>query len=370
MMELLGSIGAETAWLGDDDVADRRAGAADPRGALRARRAACGPRSTCSGRCWLGTARRASRCPAATTSGAASSTCTSMRSPAMGAELEVVHGFIDARCNALVRRSQSCSSSRASARPRPCSRQPCSPRARPSSRTRHASPRSATWRRFLAKMGAQIEGAGTSTIEIEGVDELSPVEHAIIGDRIEAGTLLFAAVATGGDVTVEGIDVEHARDRRRASSRRWGRRSVRLPTGCAPGATNRSSRSTCRRCRSRDSPPTSCRSRSRRSRRPTAPRIVTENIFDNRFAFVDELHRMGADVRTEGRHAVVRGVDSPLRGARCGPTTSAPGPRSCSPASPPTARPWSSIRTTSSAGYPDLAGKLRALGADVERVEA
>jgi UDP-N-acetylglucosamine 1-carboxyvinyltransferase len=62
---------------------------------------------------------------------------------------------------------------------------------------------------FLNLMGASIYGAGTGHIVIEGVDELSPVEYAVIGDRVEAGTFMMATAATGGDVTVKGVDADH-----------------------------------------------------------------------------------------------------------------------------------------------------------------
>lgn len=62
---------------------------------------------------------------------------------------------------------------------------------------------------FLSQMGASIYGAGTGRIVIEGVDELRPIEHAVMGDRIEAGTFIMATAATGGDVTVKGVDPDH-----------------------------------------------------------------------------------------------------------------------------------------------------------------
>ena len=62
---------------------------------------------------------------------------------------------------------------------------------------------------FLSRMGASIYGAGTGRIVIEGVDELHPIEHTVMGDRIEAGTFIMATAATGGDVTVKGVDPGH-----------------------------------------------------------------------------------------------------------------------------------------------------------------
>ena len=96
--------------------------------------------------------------------------------------------------------------------------------------------------------------------------------------------------------------------------------------------------------------------------------IVTENLFFGRFRYVEELRRMGADIRTEGHHAVVRGVGRALRGARSGPSTSGPGPRWCWPAWWPTARPLVTDAHHVDRGYEDLDGALASLGAHVSRV--
>ena len=117
-------------------------------------------------------------------------------------------------------------------------------------------------------------------------------------------------------------------------------------------------RSTCRRCRSPGSRPTSCRSPCRVLATADGTAIVTENIFDNRFAFVDELNRMGADIRTEGRHAVVRGVRPPLRGPGPGPRRA--GRRRAGDRRPGRRRRdrWCSTRTTSTAATPTCPAKL------------
>ena len=150
-----------------------------------------------------------------------------------------------------------------------------------------------------------------------------------MGDRIEAGTYLMACVIAGGDITVEGIAARAPRDgraklgemgarvadarRRAGADATSGSRAVDVQTLPFPGFATDFMPLAVALLASADG---------------TA--IVTENVFDNRFAFVDELVRMGADVRTEGRHAVVRGVDrlsgAPVRASTCGPA-----PRSCSP---------------------------------------
>jgi UDP-N-acetylglucosamine 1-carboxyvinyltransferase len=161
---------------------------------------------------------------------------------------------------------------------------------------------------FLAGIGARIEGAGTTTMEIEGVDRFHPVRHHVIPDRVEAGTYAIAACATGGDVFLEaargdhldlplsklseaGAEIEVSADGVRV--RMNGRpRSVDLVTLPYPGF------------------PTDLQPQLMAllaSARGTS--IITENVFESRYMFVDELNRMGADIRTEGHHAVVRGVE-------------------------------------------------------------
>ena len=166
---------------------------------------------------------------------------------------------------------------------------------------------------MLTAMGARISGAGTSQLIVEGVDVLRPVEHRTVGDRIVAGTWAFAAAMTRGDVTVHGVPVNHleiALDKL-------------ITAGAAVEAVPDGFRVTM-------------------TRRPTAVDVVTlpfpgfptdllpmavglaavsegsslitENIFDGRFMFIQELVRLGAEIRTDGHHAVVRGRDK-LSGA-------------------------------------------------------
>jgi UDP-N-acetylglucosamine 1-carboxyvinyltransferase len=282
----------------------------------------------------------------------------------MGVELAVVHGYIDARCNAL------CGARVVLEFPSVGATETVlttAALAKGESVIENAArePEVVDLAAQLVEMGARIDGAGTSTIRIEGVDELVPVERAIVGDRVEAATLMMACAAAGGDITVEGIalpDLEMV-----------GRKLQEMGVEVTPVPEG---------------------VRIRRDERVVAvdvqtlpfpgfatdfmplavavlatadgTAIVTENIFDNRFAFVDELNRMGADIRTEGRHAVVRGVPrlsgAPVRAhdVRAGAALviaalAADGPTEVLDAH------------HVERGYPDLPGKLRALGADVER---
>ena len=172
---------------------------------------------------------------------------------------------------------------------------------------------------MLEQMGAQIGGVGTSTLEVEGVDRLRADEPRRVPDRIVAGTWAFAAAMTQGDVTVRGGAPRAPRDRAGQARRSagadvdWRRR--RLPGRDGPPAAGRrrghaalpgASRPTCSRWSWRSTPS------------PTGAAMITENVFECRFMFVDELARLGADVRTDGHHAVVRGRErlsgAPVRG--------------------------------------------------------
>jgi UDP-N-acetylglucosamine 1-carboxyvinyltransferase len=161
---------------------------------------------------------------------------------------------------------------------------------------------------FLAAMGAGIHGAGAATIEVEGVASLAPAEHTVIPDRIEAGTWAAAAVATRGEVVLESARPEHlelfleklveggaeirmsdAGLRVRQPERTRAADFVTLPY---PGIAT-------------DFQPIMLAMLATAN----GTSIATENVFEGRFTYVDELRRMGADIRTEGHHAVIRGVE-------------------------------------------------------------
>ena len=161
---------------------------------------------------------------------------------------------------------------------------------------------------FLTAMGARISGAGTPTITVEGVQSLHATEHTVLPDRLEAGTLLIAAAATRGDVLVEGARAEHldivlsklgdagaeilatsAGVRIVMDERPRAVDFVTLPYPGFPTDLQPQMMVLCAL--------------------GEGTSIATENVFENRFMFVDELVRMGADIRTEGHHAVIRGRD-------------------------------------------------------------
>jgi UDP-N-acetylglucosamine 1-carboxyvinyltransferase len=162
-------------------------------------------------------------------------------------------------------------------------------------------------------MGADIEGAGTQTIRVRGVEKLHGARHRIIPDRIEAGTFLIAAALTGGDLTVAGCDPKHlgallSKLDECGVQTRVNDDSVRIisngPLKAADVVTE-------------EYPgfPTDMQAQYMAlATQANGASFVTENIFENRFMHAQELVRMGANIKIEGHRAVVRGV-TPLSGA-------------------------------------------------------
>ena len=166
---------------------------------------------------------------------------------------------------------------------------------------------------LLNKMGAKIEGAGTPTIHVKGVSKLKGAKHRIIPDRIEAGTFLIAGAMTGGDLIIAGCDPTHL-DALLSKLKEVGVKtkstadSVRV-MGDNPfiGAD----------MSTEEFPgfPTDCQAQFMAlATQAEGASIITENIFENRFMHAQELVRMGANVKIEGRRAVVRGK-TPLSAA-------------------------------------------------------
>lgn len=161
---------------------------------------------------------------------------------------------------------------------------------------------------FLNSMGANIKGAGTDVIRIKGVEKLHSTEYSIIPDQIEAGTFMFAAAATRGDVTVKnvipkhleattsklleiGCEIEELDDAVRVVCSK-GLRSTNVKTLPYPGfPTDMQPQITATLALAKGSS------------------IVTESIFENRFKYVDELARMGANIKVESNTAIIEGVE-------------------------------------------------------------
>jgi UDP-N-acetylglucosamine 1-carboxyvinyltransferase len=227
---------------------------------------------------------------------------------------------------------------------------------------------------MLVGMGAEIDGAGTSTLVVHGVEPgaLRAVDHEVVPDRIQAATYLAATAITGGEVVLRGARHEHMETLLRrfremgvdvtdlgGSLAAWapqpGERrltSIDVATLPYPGIAT-------------DYKPLITTMLSVAD----GVGIVTENLYPGRFRYVEELQRLGADIRTDGHHAVVRGVPH-LSGA---------------PVRAPDIRAGAALVVAGlvadgethvsgvhhvDRGYDDLVGRLRSLGADIERSES
>ncbi|MBR4725767.1 MAG: UDP-N-acetylglucosamine 1-carboxyvinyltransferase [Lachnospiraceae bacterium] len=171
---------------------------------------------------------------------------------------------------------------------------------------------------FLNSMGANIKGAGTDVIRIKGVQKLHGSTYSIIPDQIEAGTFMLAAAATGGNVTIKnvipkhleaitaklveiGVEVTEEDDAVRVNAhKRLGNTQIKtlvypgFPTDMQPQMTT--SLATCE-----------------------GTSIITESIFENRFKYVDELTKMGANIKVEGNTAIINGVEKLTGATVCAP---------------------------------------------------
>ncbi len=219
----------------------------------------------------------------------------------------------------------------------------------------------------LQGMGARIDGAGTSLVTISGVEEMHPTDHAVIPDRLEAGTYAVAGAITGGDVTVTGCNPEHLRMELRKLEDTgckidrgdgWLRvvgperpKAVDIATLPFPGFHTDMHPQMVAYLAVAD-----------------GTSVVTENLYDARFRYVGELARMGANITTEAQHAVIRGVEQ-LSGCpvlapdiRAGAALALAGLR---------AEGITEVGDIShiDRGYEDFAGRLTNLGAEIERIE-
>ncbi|WP_342043053.1 UDP-N-acetylglucosamine 1-carboxyvinyltransferase [Bacillus sp. OTU2372] len=220
---------------------------------------------------------------------------------------------------------------------------------------------------FLNKMGARVKGAGTGTLRIEGVDVLFGADHAIIPDRIEAGTFMVAAAITGGDVLVRGAVPEHLSSLI-AKMEEMGveiheeadgvrvigpdrLKAVDIKTMPHPGF------------------PTDMQSQMMALLlRAEGTSMITETVFENRFMHVEEFRRMNADIKIEGRSVILNGPSN-LQGAE----VSATDLRAAAALILTGLVSEGVTRVTElkhlDRGYVDFHGKLAGLGADIERVK-
>jgi len=219
---------------------------------------------------------------------------------------------------------------------------------------------------LLNAMGANVKGAGTDVIRIQGVKRLQGVHHTIIPDRIEAGTFMIAAAASRGEVVIEDVIPEHlepviaklreagalvevGEDSIKVTGREEPYQPLDIKTLPYPGFPT-----------DLQSPITALLTTA------AGTSIIKENIFENRFRHVDEFKRMGAKIKVEGRTAVVEGVNF-LSGAQVRATDLRAGAALLIAAL--MARGETVIQGTEhiDRGYENITGKFRALGARIRR---
>lgn len=221
---------------------------------------------------------------------------------------------------------------------------------------------------FINAMGGKVRGAGTGIIRIEGVDRLTGVAHTVIPDRVEAGTYMIAAAITKSDVYIEGaiaghlapvisklqeMGVQVEEDENGIRVRSDGKlRSVDIKTLPYPGF------------------PTDMQAQMMALLLVSdGTSIMTETVFENRFMHVAEFKSMNAQIKVEGRTAVIKG-NSALRGAKVCATDLRAGAALILAGLAAEGETEVTGLHHVDRGYVDIAGKLRKLGADIERIQA
>lgn len=222
---------------------------------------------------------------------------------------------------------------------------------------------------FLNRMGANIKGAGTDVIRIKGVEKLHKTEYSIIPDQIEAGTFMFAAAATGGDILVKNVIPKHL-EATTAKIREIGCEVEEFDDAVRVRAVNKKLRRTHVKTLPYPGYPTDMQPQIAVTLAiAQGTSIVTESIFENRFKYADELARMGACIKVEGNTAIIDGVEK-LTGAR----VSAPDLRAGA-ALVIAGLSAEGITVVDDIvyiqrGYENFEEKLRSLGAQIEKVDS
>ncbi|MCL2819176.1 MAG: UDP-N-acetylglucosamine 1-carboxyvinyltransferase [Actinomycetia bacterium] len=166
---------------------------------------------------------------------------------------------------------------------------------------------------FLNAAGARIQGRGTTTLTIEGVSKLTPITHQVVGDRIEAGTFIVAACIAGGTLKVKGFDPDHlgiVLDKLEQT----GAVIERHNNGVTVSSADRIIPVDVQTLPFPGFPTDMQAQMMAYLTQADGSSLITENVFENRFMFADEIGRMGADIRIEGHFALVKG-NTTLSGA-------------------------------------------------------
>ena len=212
----------------------------------------------------------------------------------------------------------------------------------------------------LKAMGAKIKGAGTDVITIEGVDSLRPCEVDVIPDRIEAGTFMIAAAITGGDVILEGCDANHL------EALIMKLKEAGITVSAVEGGLRVQGAPEIKSIDVKTLPypgfPTDLQAQIMALMSVArGSSVITETIFENRFMHVAELRRLGASIAVEGHNAVIKGVKR-LRAPPSWRRTCGPRPRSSWPASWRKEKPPSPAFTTSTGATKPSRKSLRRWG--------
>lgn len=219
---------------------------------------------------------------------------------------------------------------------------------------------------FLNALGADVEGAGTTTIHIRGVKTLHGGEYSVIPDRLEAGTFAIAAAISGGDITIRGSVMEHVRPMLR-KLKETGTQVDDSPNGLRIQASGSRPKAVDIKTMPHPGFPTDMQ-------QPFAAllstaqgtSVITESVYESRFRYVNELNRMGANIRVEGRTAVIAGVDR-LTGAPVTATDLRAGAALVCAALGAEGDTEITGVEHIDRGYEDIVGKLQGLGACIDR---
>ena len=220
---------------------------------------------------------------------------------------------------------------------------------------------------FLNSMGANIKGAGTDVIKIRGVEKLHVSTYSIIPDQIEAGTFMLAAAATRGDVLIKNIIPKHM-EAISAKLSEIGAEVIENDDSIRVVAKNRLSSAQIKTFAYPGFPTDMQPQMTALLALSRGTSTVTENIFDNRFKYVDELSRMGADIRVEGNVAIITGVEKLTGASICSPDLRAGAALVIAGL---VADGYSVVEQVEyiERGYEEFEVKLRSLGAIIEKVD-
>lgn len=285
---------------------------------------------------------------------------------AMGADIQIKHGFVIARANRL-QGANIVTDMVTVTGTENLLMAACLAQGRTILENAACEPEVVDLAKLLIAMGAQIQGHGTDRIIIDGVDALHGAQHKIVPDRIEAGTFLCAVAATGGDITIQDIEP----DTLNAVLDKLSETGLEISTGPDWVRAKMTKRPKSVGFRTTEYPgyPTDMQAQLMALNCiADGTAVITENIFENRFMHVQELCRMGADIEIDGHTAVVKGVDKLL-----GATVMATDLRAsagliiaglAAQGSTTVERIYHLDR-----GYECMEHKLQALGANIERIQ-